>query len=326
MEFKDDVKHHTDYSNTIIYKITCKDPTITDLYVGHTTDFVRRKKEHMYSSISKNTERYKCKLYKTIRSNGGWSNWSMDTIACFDCADIYAARKKEQEYYISLNATLNSAEPSNHRDVNLEQPTSVIRCERLNSTDVSQNTLERAGIEDGGERLNSVDGTPMSTQSNNNNNNKPSNAAYVCSTCNFETHNKTNFKKHNLTIKHLTNNNNLNNVRNMNIYTNTFVKRYVCACDKKYLHHSSLWNHKKQCEVVLSKNTGNELPESIDHVIPTHIQSIAPVAPLNPTIPSDTIYELLKEIVISNQQNTEFKQIIVEQQAKLLEILGRTIT
>jgi hypothetical protein len=29
-----------DYSCTLIYKITCKDHTVTDLYVGHTTDFV----------------------------------------------------------------------------------------------------------------------------------------------------------------------------------------------------------------------------------------------------------------------------------------------
>ena len=29
-----------DYSNTIIYKIYCKNETITDIYVGHTTNFL----------------------------------------------------------------------------------------------------------------------------------------------------------------------------------------------------------------------------------------------------------------------------------------------
>ena len=105
------IKSNTDYSNTIIYKITCKDPAITDLYVGHTTNFVQRKNAHMYSCISPKTANHKCKLYETIRSNGGWSNWRMDIIAFFECDDLYAARTKEQEYYVSLKATLNSIEP-----------------------------------------------------------------------------------------------------------------------------------------------------------------------------------------------------------------------
>ena len=36
-------RKETDYSKTVIYKIVCNDLTITDIYVGHTTDFVVRK-------------------------------------------------------------------------------------------------------------------------------------------------------------------------------------------------------------------------------------------------------------------------------------------
>ena len=39
-------KVEIDYSNTIIYKITCNDSTVTDKYVGHTTNFVQRKYAH----------------------------------------------------------------------------------------------------------------------------------------------------------------------------------------------------------------------------------------------------------------------------------------
>jgi hypothetical protein len=35
----------------------------------------------------------------------------MEIINFFKCHDHYEARKKEQEYFISLNATLNSIEP-----------------------------------------------------------------------------------------------------------------------------------------------------------------------------------------------------------------------
>ena len=45
-------KIEIDYSNTIIYKITCKDSTVKDVYVGHTTNFVQRKHSHKQSCIN----------------------------------------------------------------------------------------------------------------------------------------------------------------------------------------------------------------------------------------------------------------------------------
>ena len=39
-------KHVIDYSNTIFYKIYCKDERIKELYIGHTTNFVQRKYGH----------------------------------------------------------------------------------------------------------------------------------------------------------------------------------------------------------------------------------------------------------------------------------------
>ena len=104
-------KTEIDYSNTIIYKITCKDPSIKDVYVGHTTNFVQRKHAHKQSCINEKSSTYKCKLYKVIRENGGWHNWMMEIVNFFNCADHYEARKKEQEYFKILNATLNSVEP-----------------------------------------------------------------------------------------------------------------------------------------------------------------------------------------------------------------------
>ena len=104
-------KTEIDYSNTIIYKITCKNPTITDVYVGHTTNFVQRKHAHKQNCKNNKSANHKCKLYAVICANGGWENWQMEIINFFNCADHYAARKKEQEYFIELNANLNSIEP-----------------------------------------------------------------------------------------------------------------------------------------------------------------------------------------------------------------------
>ena len=45
------------YEKTIIYQIVCKDITITDKYVGHTTNFTNRKRNHKMScnNIKNNT-------------------------------------------------------------------------------------------------------------------------------------------------------------------------------------------------------------------------------------------------------------------------------
>ena len=97
-------KIEIDYSNTIIYKITCKDPNILDVYVGHTTNFVQRKHAHKQSCINNKSSNHKCKLYEVIRNNGGWINWDMEIIHFCNCADHYEARKKEQEYFELLKA------------------------------------------------------------------------------------------------------------------------------------------------------------------------------------------------------------------------------
>ena len=104
-------KTEIDYSNTIIYKIVCKDTNVSDLYVGHTINFVQRKRAHKQSCISNKSPNYNCKVYEVIRNNGGWNNWNMDIIHFFNCKDQFEARQKEQEYFVSLNATLNSIEP-----------------------------------------------------------------------------------------------------------------------------------------------------------------------------------------------------------------------
>ena len=104
-------KTEIDYSNTLIYKITCKDLSIKEVYVGHTTNFVQRKYSHKQSCINAKSTNHKCKLYTIIRENGGWKNWIMEIVTFFNCKDHYEARTKEQEYFLLLNATLNSIEP-----------------------------------------------------------------------------------------------------------------------------------------------------------------------------------------------------------------------
>lgn len=100
-----------DYSNTIIYKICCKDPSITDLYVGHTTNFFTRKQSHRNCCNNQKNYSYNSKLYTCIRENGGWENWDIIEIAKHNLNNFEEARMKEQEYYEKLQANLNSCPP-----------------------------------------------------------------------------------------------------------------------------------------------------------------------------------------------------------------------
>ena len=96
-----------DYSNTVIYKIVCNDLSITDCYVGHTTDFTRRKQGHKNNCSNEKTKKYNYKVYETIRETGGWNNWSMIEIEKYPCKDSNEATAKEREWFERLDSSLN---------------------------------------------------------------------------------------------------------------------------------------------------------------------------------------------------------------------------
>jgi hypothetical protein len=96
-----------DYSNTIIYKLCCKDLSITEVYVGHTTDFRRRKNSHKTKCNNEKNIEYNFKVYKFIRDNGGWDNWDMIEIERFEAIDGNDAKKKERYWIETLKSSLN---------------------------------------------------------------------------------------------------------------------------------------------------------------------------------------------------------------------------
>ena len=66
-----------DYSKTIIYKIVCNDTNITDCYVGHTTDFTRRKQLHKNDCNNPNGKNIIIKFIRpfmimVVGINGKW--------------------------------------------------------------------------------------------------------------------------------------------------------------------------------------------------------------------------------------------------------------
>ena len=70
-------KRAINYKNTHFYKLCCNDLDITDIYVGATTDFIRRKSQHKTRCCNENAKDHYTYKYQAIRDNGGWDNWSM---------------------------------------------------------------------------------------------------------------------------------------------------------------------------------------------------------------------------------------------------------
>ena len=214
-----------DYSNTIIYKIVCKDPLITDVYVGHTTNFVQRKYAHKQTCNNVKSPCYNLKLYKTIRSNGDWPNWDMTIIQFYNCKDLLEARHKEQEFFVALNATLNSIEPLPPKVVHVEPKNSQIYTVNSNITE--------------------------------NNDNK-----YNCKICNYNINKKSSYDKHLLTAKHVGNS---QKIQEEGVKMLSYVANgsYKCVCNKVFKYHSGIWRHKRTCTFLTEKKSPEPIVSAI---------------------------------------------------------------
>jgi hypothetical protein len=101
-----------DYSKNINYKIVCKNPNIKELYVGSTTEFIKRKNKHKSDCNCLTSKGYNFYIYQFIRENGGWNNWQMIEIEKYPCKDSLDAKKRERYLLETLQASLNMVKPS----------------------------------------------------------------------------------------------------------------------------------------------------------------------------------------------------------------------
>eukprot|EP00966_Prymnesium_polylepis_P243187 5623855-Prymnesium_polylepis.1 len=89
-----------------MYKIVCKDEELDYVYVGHTTNWTKRKNSHKSKSLNSGI-----KLYQTIRENGGWDNFKMILIETFSCNNKREAEAREDMLMIELKANMNQIHP-----------------------------------------------------------------------------------------------------------------------------------------------------------------------------------------------------------------------
>jgi len=290
-------KTEIDYSNTVIYKITCKDSLITDLYVGHTTNFVQRKHGHKQGCINEKSSNYNCKLYKTIRANGGWDNWVMEIVAFFKCNDHYEARIKEQEFFTSLNATLNSLEPlpkPKPKPIETPQLTKEIIkkiyfCETCNITLQNQHLLEvHNQTKKHCKRVMGIETKKVTDK-------------FFCETCDYCTSRKSQYDRHLTTEKHMN--------QQMSTFVNEKVQEsstiFECNCGKKYKDRTGLWKHKKKC------SSNSETFDSDENKIIYN----------NLADKDELILMLIKQNSALIKETTDLKNLMIEQQSMMMEVI-----
>jgi hypothetical protein len=223
-------KETIDYSNTIIYKIYCKNSNITDVYVGHTTNFTKRKYLHKSASNNLNNN---LKIYNKIRENGGWENWEMIEIAKYNCKDNTEARIKEQQHFEELQASLNSCPPfvdnkKYYCDIcklqcaNFVKYDAHLKCKKHTKNEHSELSCEKQ---------------------------KKSLPRFFCKKCHYSTSRKSSFDSHMLSSKHNKHiNTNVLETTGNNNMQELCISKYSCKnCSKEFKNRSGLWKHHKVC-------------------------------------------------------------------------------
>jgi hypothetical protein len=232
-------KKEIDYSNTIIYKITCKDLLINETYIGHTTNFIQRKHIHKISCINQQSKNYNCKLYEVIRKNGGWNNWNMEILGLYNCSDHYEARKIEQTFFVSLKTTLNSIEP-----LPKSKHISTMLIEEQKQKNVFNELLGTKCLHKSCEKVAKF---------------------FCCLFCNYNTSRKSSYDKHVLTTKHKTLTESCEKVAESCDF-------FCQNCNKKYKSRVGLWKHNKNCNLIKPnephlKNNETNKDELINYLI-----------------------------------------------------------
>jgi len=114
---------------------------------------------------------------------------------------------------------------------------------------------------------------------------------FCCDKCDYITSNKKDYSKHINTNKHKINENQC-----FSIQKSPKIPTYECSCGKSYKDNSGLWRHKKKC-----KNNGSNIDENEKFEL---------------NDPNDSV-ELIKYLM---QENSEFKQMLIEQNKQMIEI------
>ena len=122
--------------------------------------------------------------------------------------------------------------------------------------------------------------------------------AFYCKICDYGTSKNCNYKTHMLSAKHKRFTSDLQMRQKSAINSATSLpitnEKFICSCGKSYQYRQSLWKHKQKCCIISCKEDLNDAKKQ-----------------------QQLIDYLLKE-------NTEFKQLMIEQNKQMIELAKKS--
>ena len=102
-----------DYTKAVVYKIVCRDPLVTEKYVGSTTNLRGRRWCHKSHCNNPEVKQYNLFVYQFIRDHGGFENWDVvsieNVVGCLDSPSLHA---RERYWIEKLHTELNKCIPT----------------------------------------------------------------------------------------------------------------------------------------------------------------------------------------------------------------------
>jgi len=127
---------------------------------------------------------------------------------------------------------------------------------------------------------------------------------FICTNCDFKCIKESEFCRHKMTRKHKNTAKILTNTAEKTPTKPIMTNKFICDCGKYYKHRQSLFNHKKIC---CNKDKFNEI--------------LINDCSQRETYDKELIILLIKQNSQLIKDNSEFKNIVIEQQNIMLEVL-----
>lgn len=93
------------------YRIYCLDKEVEDCYVGSTKDIKKRMQDHKTRCLNIKSKSRNFKVYKYIRANGGWGNFTYEVLEIIHCIDKDMQKDAEAFWILMMDANLNVQTP-----------------------------------------------------------------------------------------------------------------------------------------------------------------------------------------------------------------------
>ena len=102
----------SNYANCKFYRLVSCDPSVAEVYIGHTCNEVKRRYDHKSACTNAKSKKYNLFVYSFIREHGGWTNWQLIVHEQLAVKDKIEAALRERYWLEHYNAVLNSKVPS----------------------------------------------------------------------------------------------------------------------------------------------------------------------------------------------------------------------